>query len=245
LYAVDGAVLTEDFPADHYHHRGIFWAWPLTALGERVMDVWALDGIRPVFQSWLMRAGYVDGARIGVVNGWKFDGGDTVPVIEQIVFHVHAAGENSRAIDFDLTFVNQADQPVRFLGAEGKGYGGFSYRPDATHKPFTFMAKDGVVAQDALECETPWADVSWEDATTGATRGVAIFQHPSNPGYPHRGWIFRHYGFLGACWPHTRPYYLPPGNSLRLRYRLMTHDGTAVQAEVAERFSQYEARPPA
>ena len=27
LYDVDGNVLTEDFPNDHIHHRGIFWAW--------------------------------------------------------------------------------------------------------------------------------------------------------------------------------------------------------------------------
>ena len=27
LYDLDGQVLTEDFPKDHIHHRGIFWAW--------------------------------------------------------------------------------------------------------------------------------------------------------------------------------------------------------------------------
>ena len=27
LYDLDGNVLTEDFPKDHIHHRGIFWAW--------------------------------------------------------------------------------------------------------------------------------------------------------------------------------------------------------------------------
>ncbi|MGZ8921068.1 MAG: DUF6807 family protein, partial [Limisphaerales bacterium] len=28
LYGLDGEVLTDDFPKDHYHHRGLFWAWP-------------------------------------------------------------------------------------------------------------------------------------------------------------------------------------------------------------------------
>ena len=27
LYDLEGNVLTEDFPSDHRHHRGIFWAW--------------------------------------------------------------------------------------------------------------------------------------------------------------------------------------------------------------------------
>jgi len=27
LHSVGGAILTEDAPADHVHHRGVFWAW--------------------------------------------------------------------------------------------------------------------------------------------------------------------------------------------------------------------------
>lgn len=245
LYGADGAVLTQDFPPDHYHHRGVFWAWPLTALGERVMDLWALHGIRPVFHAWIKRAITARTTHIEVLNHWEFDDEETIPVVEQIAFHVHAARSGSRAIDFDLTFRNQAGQPLQFLGAAGKGYGGFSFRPDAAHKPFTFVAATGVVAQDALECETPWADISWKDANDSKTRGVAIFQHPSNPDYPHRGWIFRHYGFLGACWPHTTPFYLPPGDSLRLRYRLVTHGGSVEEARVPEMFKRYSANPPA
>jgi hypothetical protein len=26
VYAPNGAVVTDDFPKDHWHHRGIFWA---------------------------------------------------------------------------------------------------------------------------------------------------------------------------------------------------------------------------
>ena len=27
LYDLDGKIFTEDFPEDHRHHRGVFWAW--------------------------------------------------------------------------------------------------------------------------------------------------------------------------------------------------------------------------
>jgi len=33
VYGLDGEVLTEDFPEDHAHHRGIFWAWPHIRVG--------------------------------------------------------------------------------------------------------------------------------------------------------------------------------------------------------------------
>src|SRR5690606_39602537 len=44
LWNVDGMVLTEDFPADHLHQRGIFWAWHQILIdGQRSGDGWSLD----------------------------------------------------------------------------------------------------------------------------------------------------------------------------------------------------------
>ena len=41
LYDLDGNVLTEDFPKDHIHHRGIFWAWHQVRInGKPVQDQW-------------------------------------------------------------------------------------------------------------------------------------------------------------------------------------------------------------
>jgi hypothetical protein len=46
LYGLDGEILTEDFPSDHLHHRGIFWAWHQVFLGDkRVGDGWSLKDI--------------------------------------------------------------------------------------------------------------------------------------------------------------------------------------------------------
>ena len=41
LYDLDGHVLSEDFPTDHLHHRGIFWAWhQLYVGGTQIGDPW-------------------------------------------------------------------------------------------------------------------------------------------------------------------------------------------------------------
>ena len=43
LWGVDGTVITEDFPADHLHHRGVFWAWHQLWIGDQqIGDPWAL-----------------------------------------------------------------------------------------------------------------------------------------------------------------------------------------------------------
>ena len=57
LYGLDGQVLTEDFPKDHPHHRGIFWAWHQLLIGDKhISDNWGLNnfGINYgiVFTAW-------------------------------------------------------------------------------------------------------------------------------------------------------------------------------------------------
>ncbi|MCC6486364.1 MAG: PmoA family protein [Candidatus Hydrogenedentes bacterium] len=240
LYDLDGIVMSQDFPDDHYHHRGVFWTWPNCTVGERPMDVWLLDGVRPVFDTWLAREAGAT-AHIAVQNLWRFDDDGATPIREHIDLVVHPSSETSRAIDFTLRFENISDAPVTFLGSpvDKKGYGGFCFRPDKVYKPFTFTTIQGVCPEDALAFETPWADVSWSPTVDSPVRGVAIFQHPSDPGYPHKGWIFRHYAFLGASWPHNDPFTLHPGDSFQLKYRVLVHRGSAEDAGVAKEFDSY------
>lgn len=41
VHGLDGKVITEDFPNDHLHHRGIFLAWHQVYTGrKRIRDMW-------------------------------------------------------------------------------------------------------------------------------------------------------------------------------------------------------------
>ena len=244
LYGLDGEVMTQDFPIDHFHHRGVFWAWPDSTLGERRADVWALDGFREVHAAWITRETDDTHAELAVENHWVYDDAPDVPVIkERVRMLVHPAQDNHRAIDFDLSFENVSKEvfTLRGSGTDNKGYGGFCLRPDASRAPFTFSSAAGKSSEDVLELASPWADVSYATQPKGEQfSGAAIFQHPDNPGYPHPGWILRHYGFLGQSWPHSKDHALEPGASFTLRYRLFLHRGTADEAGVAAAFLAYE-----
>ncbi|MCP4642997.1 MAG: hypothetical protein GY851_21305 [bacterium] len=249
LYGLDGDVLTQDFPDDHRHHRGIFWAWPHCSVGDRRMDTWAIDKVRELFDEWLVRETTEGFARLGVQNLWKFDGEDVAQVRERVFITVYPADEAGRAVDFVLQFQNVSNEVVTFLGAtdidkkvdakEAKGYGGFCVRPDKGRKPLSFTSAMGPQKDDVLSLDTPWVDVSMPIKPEGASSGFAIFQHPDNPGYPHPGWILRNYGFLGASWPRNDPYTLQPGEYVELRYRLYVHRGGADEGKVADRFQTF------
>lgn len=245
LYGLDGEEMTQDFPFDHFHHRGVFWAWPESLLGDKKMDVWALDGARQVHAEWLTQEANDERAEMAIVNHWVYDEAPDVPIIrEEVRWIVHPEKGNARAIDFTLSFQNIADEvfTIKGSGTESKGYGGFCLRPDATRLPMIFTSKQGKSPEDVLSLETPWVDVSFA-VTPGEPKisGMAIFQHPGNPGYPHPGWILRHYGFLGQSFPHTQEHVLKPKEILSLKYRLFLHRGTAEEAQVSEAFQAYLA----
>jgi hypothetical protein len=91
-----------------------------------------------------------------------------------------------------------------------------------------------------LELATPWADVSYATQKGGKDlSGVALFEHPANPGYPHPGWILRKYAFLGQSWPHTANHEMKPGDKVELRFRMLVHRGDAAAAGVAAAFEGY------
>ncbi len=243
LYDLHGNVITQDFPADHRHHRGVFWAWPNCSVGERKINVWELVDARPVFEKWVEKSVTAERARFAVESGWYYDGETAPKIREHVSFTVEPATKKHRCIDFELTFENVSGEVMTFQGSpvDKKGYGGFCFRPDDAFKPFTFTAASGVIPEDALMCPTPWADIAWKGPKSKRDEGVAIFQHPSNPGFPHPGWIFRHYAFLGASWPHNDAHTLKAGESFTLRYRLVIHKGDAKKAKLGSLFEAYQA----
>jgi hypothetical protein len=73
--------------------------------------------------------------------------------------------------------------------------------------------------------------------------GIAMLDHPSNRNHPN-AWFARSYGPLGANLPFfDGPLTLEPGESWRLRHRIIVHPGTPEEAGIQQRWEEY-ARPP-
>src|SRR5512139_2330028 len=116
IYGLDGEVLTDDFPKDHYHHRGLFWAWPHVKTGGKEYDLWMIKGVAQKFERWVARE-TGETALLKVENGWYV--GSTKIMQEQVSFRVHPATSDARAIDVEL-ILTPLQQPITLAGAEGK-----------------------------------------------------------------------------------------------------------------------------
>jgi hypothetical protein len=76
-----------------------------------------------------------------------------------------------------------------------------------------------------------------------AWAGVAMFDHPTNPNHP-TVWHCRNDGWAGASFNADGPVTLKPDQPpLRLRYRVLLHEGNAVRGAVAARYAEYAAKP--
>jgi hypothetical protein len=157
LYGLDGEVLTDDFPKDHYHHRGLFWSWPHVKVGEQAADLWMLTGIRHQFERWLGREARRTKANLGVQNGWFI--GDRKVVDEKVWLRAWPATVEGRAIDVELTWT-PLKEPLTLRGAEGKSYGGLTLRFAPFKGETIITTPDGRTKEDLPIAHLPWADLS-------------------------------------------------------------------------------------
>ena len=246
LYNLNGDILTEEFPADHLYHRGVFWAWhQLYADGKRLGDGWTTDSISHE-----------------VVNGRSEKTGDRVQFMLDVLWHslvfadgkpfidertiitVHKLGAGVRKIDFEIKL--KARVPELQLGgsADQKGYGGFSVRmrlPDG----LIFTSDKGPVTPQDLQVKAgPWMDFSGKFGVGPEISGITILCHPGMPDYPEP-WILRQKGSMqNVVFPGQQRINLLMDKPVVLRYRIIIHNGNSetlnipgLQREYAKMYS--------
>lgn len=235
LYGLDGEVLTDDFPKDHYHHRGLFWAWPHVRIGDQHYDLWMLKGIEQRFERWLSRETEEGNATLGVENGWFV--GNRKVVREEVWLRTAASGKDGRVLDMELSWT-PLTEPLTLEGAEGKSYGGLTLRfaPRTDTVISTPLGQDD---KDLTITRLPWADLSARFAGQDQPSGAAIFVAPDHPDFPPE-WLTRHYGVLCLGWPGVKPKTFQPGEKFRCRYRVWIHRGAPGVEKLSQQYRDYE-----
>ena len=232
LYDLDGNALTEDFPEDHRHHRGIFWAWHQLWVEEtRIGDPWVTRDFSWDVRDVQVLRGDESAVALQATVLWKSPlwvdrAGMPKPVVEETTtIRVHRATKDARKIDFKIQLLAMEDN-LRLGCSEGdKTYGGFSPRvwlPEDVRFTATYgPAKP----QDQSVEASPWMDISGSYAKAGGLSGITILCHPSMPGFPQR-WILRQgHGIQNPVYPGRELVLLSTATPLVLYYRLVLHRG--------------------
>jgi hypothetical protein len=241
LFDLSGNVLTEEFPADHPFHRGVFWAWhQLYAGGTRLGDGWTNDSIaQEVVSTTIERRKYL--ARLKTEVLWhSLVSADGKPFIEEkATITVHKLSDDIRRIDFDIVLKALVDKLQIGGSSDQKGYGGFCVRmrlPDS----LKFTSDNGPVSPQELQVKAgPWMDFSGRFGEGRDISGITIICHPDMPGYPEP-WILRQKGSMqNVVFPGRERIDIPVNKSVVLHYRLIIHKGDSSSLDVARILKEY------
>jgi len=231
LWGTDGQVLTEDFPADHLHHRGIFWAWHQVWIGDkRIGDPWEIkDFEQEVVELEFMKQ-TTGSVQIKTEvdwnsNKWKKKEQKVPYIKEYTTITVYPKGSNFRKIDLEIRLL-ALEEGVKIGGAENKkGYGGFSVRM-ALPKDITFYGSEGKVTPELTAVKSDaYININGSIGAKGAKGGIVILDHAENPGYP-QPWILREKNSMqNAVFPGRETVAVSITKPLVLKYSLIVYSG--------------------
>ena len=252
LLTVSGKPVTRGFPVDplpgdatdHAHQRGL-WSGSERVNGN--MNFWEND---PTYKrphmgriDFMDLTGAVQGDERGtlsLVAHWITEDGKFV-LIDRERFTFYAKPENCRMFDVELEY-EATDQKFVFEDHKDAVLGLRLGLPFDDHYGGKLVNAEGKVNEpEVYGKRSRWLD--WTATLDGEKVGVAIFDHPSNHGYPTR-WTVRAMGLMFAnpfagrsVDPTAAPggYTLEPGQKIQLRYRLLIHPaGMDVDKEQTE-----------
>jgi hypothetical protein len=220
LFGLDGEVLTRDWPIDHPHHRGIYWAWPEVDFGQERGDLHALQKVfaRPTGKVKL-ESGPVF-AEIEAENLWQWE--DREPIVrEQAIIRAYRATEQGRVVDLAFRFVALTDG-VTLARRGTEHYGGLSVRlaTPASQEIAVHSDSSNAVPRRA------WSDLSGVFGATDAASGLTVLQYQENPDYPGDWYQVPALSWCQPTFPAAGTRYaLSRDKPLVLRYRLFVHAG--------------------
>lgn len=244
-----GRMVTDDFPRNHLHHHGVWWAWTRTEFDGRKPDFWnmgqgkgrvefvAVDGTwqGPVHGGFQSRHRFVDltapQPAVALEESW-----------EVTVYDLASAGPNWWFFDLVSTQRCATASPLRLPEYH---YGGIGLRGNWAWNGATnaqFLTSDGETNRVKAHAQrSRWCDVS--GSIDNAIAGIAVLGHPSNFRAPQPMRIHPDEPFFCYAPQQLGGMEIKPGESYVSRYRFVIHDGPMTRAELDRLWNDF-AHPP-
>lgn len=230
-----GAVITDDFPPDERHQRGLFLAWRRFEWGDRAGDFWSIKSqdasLRhesvesiasgPVFGEFVVR-------NRGVISEAK-SGAEHHVLDERWRVRVYDIGETGHL--FDLHIRHRA--MTHDLKVSKMNWGGLAYRGPVAwfESPPDVLTSEGRDRRGGDGQPARWC--RYGGTLAGRPVSITIFDHSDNPRYPEQ--LLRiHPARPYFCFPVSRSgaFTIATGKPLELRYRVYVTDRICEAAEL-------------
>ncbi|MCM3869584.1 MAG: PmoA family protein [Pyrinomonadaceae bacterium] len=248
IYSPSGRLVTDDYPPDHYHHHGIWFAWTKTQFDGGHPDFWNVgDGTGrvdfeavdatwsgPVHAGFLSRQSYI--ALTGGVAQRALN--------EQWDVRLYNVGHgDSRYFMFDIVATQQCATSSPLILEEYR-YGGMGVRGHRDWKDkskVSFLTSEGKTRENGNATRGRWCRIT--GPVDSQLVGIAILDHPANVRSPQPMRVNPDDPFFNYAPSQLGQFEIKPGEKLVLRYRYIVSDGPADVLQLDSLWNDY-AHPP-
>lgn len=248
VHTPEGRAITDDYPVDHPHHHGIWWAWTKTEYDGRAPDFWNMgDGTGRVDFDSLDAAwsGLVHGGLRATTRFTDVTGGRSEVVLkDQWDVRVYAPSATANVLVFDVlsTQTLTGNKPLvlpeyRYGGLGVRGHIQWNGKGDKT----IFLTSEGKTRADGNGTTARWTHMG--GLVDGRPAGIAILDHPSNFRAPQPTRLNPDNPFFNYSPSVAGDWKIEPGKPYVSRYRFVTYEGQPDRALLERLWNDY-AHPP-
>jgi len=245
IRTLSGKVITDDFPPNHIHHHGIWWAWTNTEFDGRKPDFWNMgDGKGRVdfvtlekHWSGPVHSGFSSRHRFVDLTGPKH-----VEVLNEtwtVTAYTYADSQR-RWWMFDLVS-DQRCATTNTLKLPENLYGGIGLRGNWAWNGaanVNFLTSDGETDRvKGNKQRGRWCDM-W-GLLDGEPAGIAVLCHPSNFRSPQPMRLHPTEPFFNFAPQQAGDMAIKPGETYVSRYRFVIHDGEMTKPELDRLWNDY------
>lgn len=248
IYTPSGVLVSDDYPSDHYHHHGIWFAWTKTQFEGGHPDFWNVhDGtgrvdFKSIGSSW---SGAVYGGFTSQQDYVALTGpAPKTALNEEWDVRLYNLGGSSGYYMFDVV-ATQSCATSSPLVLEEYRYGGMGVRGHREWKDktkMTFLTSEGKSRADGNATRGRWCRIT--GPVNGKVVGIAILDHPANLRSPQPMRLNPDDPFFNYAPSQLGQFEIKPGEKFVLRYRYIVSDGSDNPAELNRLWNDY-AHPPA
>jgi len=247
IRTLGGKVITDDYPPNHIHHHGIWWAWTKTEFDGRAPDFWNMGEGKAKVDFASLQGTWGGPVHCGFVGKHQFTdltgGSPTAALNETWDVRVYNNARNNIWV-FDLTSTQECatDKPLKLPEYH---YGGLGFRGHWDWNGKTnvnFLTSEGITDREKGHAtRAKWCDVS--GLREGKQAGIAILCHPENFRAPQHMRLHPSEPFFCYAPQQGGDMEIAPGKKYVSRYRFVVHDGPP-NKEVIDRLWNDYAYPP-
>ena len=259
LNTVDGYTLTWLSPPDHHWHYALWFSWKyINGINywEEDKTTHLSDGLTEVTKQTVSLNDDLS-AQITMQISYRPQNSDAVLTEKRTIYVSPPDERGNYYMDWEGDFkAGDKDVILERTPVEGQeegrrwgGYATLGLRVKAeTLSGISLLNDAGQRGLDIHTTPTKWTDISGiiKDDTTKSA-GITIFDHDKNPRHPVPGYVINsennndwaRFVYTNPGFLYNSGYTIKAGERLKLRYRVLVHDGMGKLKELNEIFNNY------